>query len=54
MGMKGKRPSGKQKKKSIKANVTSKFNSTRKLSRMGKKVKKVWQDRHSAPSLIRS
>jgi hypothetical protein len=41
MGMKGKRPSGKQKKKSIKANVTSKFNSTRKLSRMGKKVKKV-------------
>jgi pescadillo len=40
MSLKGKRPSGKQKKKSIKANVTSKFSSSRKLSRMGKKVKK--------------
>lgn len=40
MGLKGKRPSGKPKGKSVKANVTSKFSSTRKLSRMGKKVKK--------------
>lgn len=36
----GKRTEGKPKKKSIKANVTSKFGSKRKLSRMGKKVKK--------------
>ena len=35
-----KRVEGKQKKKSIKAKVTSKFSSKRKLSRMGKKVKK--------------
>lgn len=36
----GARVEGKIKKKSIKANVTSKFNSKRKASRMGKKVKK--------------
>jgi len=36
----GARVEGKTKKKSIKANVTSKFNSKRKASRMGKKVKK--------------
>lgn len=36
----GGRVEGKKKKKSIKANVTSKFNSKRKLSRMGKKVQK--------------
>lgn len=36
----GARVEGKQKKKSNKANVTSKFGSKRKLSRMGKKVKK--------------
>jgi hypothetical protein len=35
-----KRVEGRTKKKSIKANVTSKFSSKRKLSRMGKKVKK--------------
>jgi pescadillo protein len=35
----GKRVEGKIKKKSVKANVTSKFGSKRKLSRMGKKVK---------------
>jgi hypothetical protein len=35
------RVSGRQKKKSIKANVTSRMGTTRKLSRMGKKVKKV-------------
>jgi pescadillo protein len=35
----GKRVEGKTKKKSVKANVTSKFGSKRKLSRMGKKVK---------------
>jgi len=35
----GNRTEGKTKKKSIKANVTSKFNSKRKASRMGKKVK---------------
>lgn len=37
----GRRTEGRPKKKSIKANVTSKFSSKRKLSRMGKKVKKV-------------
>ena len=36
----GARVEGKKKKKSVKANVTSKFGSKRKLSRMGKKVKK--------------
>lgn len=36
----GARVEGKQKKKSIKANVTSKFGSKRRASRMGKKVKK--------------
>ena len=36
----GGRVEGKPKKKSIKANVTSKFGSKRKLSRMGKKVQK--------------
>jgi pescadillo protein len=36
----GARVEGKIKKKSIKANVTSKFGAKRKLSRMGKKVKK--------------
>jgi len=36
----GARIEGKIKKKSIKANVTSKFGSKRKASRMGKKVKK--------------
>ena len=36
----GARVEGKKKKKSIKANVTSKFGSKRKASRMGKKVKK--------------
>lgn len=36
----GGRVDGKKKKKSAKANVTSKFSSKRKLSRMGKKVKK--------------
>ena len=36
----GKRVEGKKKKKGVKANVTSKFSSKRKLSRMGKKVKK--------------
>ena len=36
----GARVEGKTKKKSVKANVTSKFNSKRKGSRMGKKVKK--------------
>jgi pescadillo protein len=36
----GARVEGKTKRKSIKANVTSKFNSKRKASRMGKKVKK--------------
>lgn len=36
----GGRVDGKKKKKSSKANVTSKFSSKRKLSRMGKKVKK--------------
>lgn len=35
-----KRVEGRTKKKSIKANVTSKFSAKRKLSRMGKKVKK--------------
>lgn len=35
----GKRVEGKKKKKGLKANVTSKFGSKRKLSRMGKKVK---------------
>ena len=35
----GKRVEGRKKQKSIKANVTSKFSSKRKLSRMGKKVK---------------
>jgi len=39
MTLRGKRPSGKPKKKSKKVRVTSKFNSKRKLSRMGKKVK---------------
>lgn len=36
----GGRVEGKTKKKSVKANVTSKFGSKRKASRMGKKVKK--------------
>jgi len=36
----GGRVDGKKKKKSTKANVTSRFSSKRKLSRMGKKVKK--------------
>lgn len=36
----GNRTEGKTKKKSVKAKVTSKFSSKRKLSRMGKKVKK--------------
>lgn len=36
----GGRVAGKPKKKSIKANVTSKFSSKRKLSRMGKKITK--------------
>jgi len=36
----GARVEGKTKRKSVKANVTSKFNSKRKASRMGKKVKK--------------
>jgi pescadillo protein len=36
----GRRVEGKTKKKSVKANVTSKFGSKRKASRMGKKVKK--------------
>lgn len=36
----GKRVEGKKKKKGIKANVTSKFNSKRRLSRLGKVVKK--------------
>ena len=36
----GGRVEGKQKKKGIKAKVTSKFSSKRKLSRMGKRVKK--------------
>jgi pescadillo protein len=36
----GGRLEGKTKKKSVKANVTSKFGSKRKASRMGKKVKK--------------
>ena len=40
MSKMGKRVEGKQKKKGIKANVTSKMGSKRKLSRMGKKVKK--------------
>ena len=35
------RVEGKKKKKSIKANVTSKFGTTRVLSRFGKKIKKV-------------
>jgi pescadillo protein len=39
-GKMGARVEGKTKRKSIKANVTSKFNSKRKASRMGKKVKK--------------
>lgn len=36
----GRRVEGKKKKKGVKANVTSKFSAKRKLSRMGKKVKK--------------
>jgi pescadillo len=36
----GNRKEGKTKRKSVKANVTSKFSAKRKLSRMGKKVKK--------------
>lgn len=36
----GNRTEGRTKRKSVKANVTSKFSSKRKLSRMGKKVKK--------------
>lgn len=39
-GNMGARVEGKTKRKSVKANVTSKFNSKRKASRMGKKVKK--------------
>jgi len=41
----GKRVQGKKKPKSIKANVTSKMNSKRRLSRMGKEMKKVSHSR---------
>lgn len=37
----GKRVPGKKKPKSIKAKVTSKMSSKRRLSRMGKEIKKV-------------
>jgi hypothetical protein len=40
-GTRGKRLQGKKKPKSIKAKVTSKMGSKRKLSRMGKELKKV-------------
>lgn len=43
MGTRGKRIAGKKKPKSIKAKVTSKMNSKRRLSRMGKEMKKVGQ-----------
>ena len=39
----GKRVAGKKKPKSIKAKVTSKMSSKRRLSRMGKEMKKVSQ-----------
>lgn len=40
-GTRGKRVAGKKKPKSIKAKVTSKMSSKRRLSRMGKEMKKV-------------
>jgi hypothetical protein len=49
-GTRGKRVAGKKKPKAIKAKVTSKFSSKRRLSRMGKEMKKVGRKAHFPPA----
>ena len=53
MGTRGKRIAGKKKPKSIKAKVTSKMNTKRKLSRMGKEMKKVREHGHGGARAAR-